>query len=147
MALKPKFYGEIKKGRFTFTDPQQKNRYELYSSRYPNDTEMEITISKKFKRRSQGAPGEFTNFNGYLWHVVLRMIGDEIGELDLDQVHAWTQIAVGNCNIMKDGTKVPKGTSEMSGGEFSDYCQRVRVWAAQELNLTIPEPNEVLEDY
>lgn len=75
------------------------------------------------------------------------MIGDEMGELDLDYIHYWAQMSVGNFKVMPDGTKIPKGTKHMSGGEFAEYCGHVRTWAATprnvcEFGLNIPEPNE-----
>ena len=35
------------------------------------------------------------------------------------------------------------GHPEMSEAElFADYCERIKRWAAQELNVYIPDPNE-----
>lgn len=140
----PKFYGIARKNKFAFED---RSLYDMYMEKFPDDTPLEMTVKKKYKKRTSGQDGEETNFNGYLWGVVYKMIGDEIGEMDLDYIHYWAQIAVGNFNVMPDGTKVPKGTSEMSGGEFADYCGHVRIWAATpgkicDLGMNIPEPNE-----
>ena len=106
-----------------------------------------MTIAKKYKKRTSGQADEETNFNGYLWGIVYKIIADEIGEVDLDYVHYWMQTKVGNVKGMIDGTVIPKGTSEMSGGDFADYCRKVRIWASApgnicELGLWVPEPNE-----
>ena len=145
MSYSPKFYGIKKGNKFIFDDREQ---YDLYIDHFKEDTPMEMTVKRKYKKRTAGLPGEETNFNGYLWGVILKMIADEVGEFDLDKVYCWAQIAVGNFVAMRDGTKVPKGTSEMSGGEFAEFCQRIREWANQpgeicELGMRIPAPNEV----
>jgi len=146
MSIKPKFFGKKKKGVFVFNDGQ-KSSYDSYLNNFKEDQELEVTIAKKYKKRTSGQPDEETNFNGYLWKVPYKIIGDEIGEFDLEYIHYWLQIKVGNVKGMPDGTVIPAGTSEMSGGEFSDYCRKVRIWAATpgnicELGLSIPEPNE-----
>jgi len=148
--IKPKFYGVKKGGELVLleTEREQLNKY---LQKFKDDEELEITVSKKYKRRTQGDPGESTNFNGYLWGVVYKMIGDEIGEFDLDYVHHWAQIKTGNVKGMPDGSVVPKGTSELSGGEFAEYCSKVRMWANMpgnicERGLFIPQPNEAEYD-
>jgi len=108
---------------------------------------MEITVGPRKMTRTSGKPGEDTNFNGYLWGVVYKIIGDEIGEMDLDYIHSWAQIKTGNVKGMPDGSVIPAGTSEMTGGEFAEYCSRVRIWASTpgsvtEKGIYIPEPNE-----
>jgi hypothetical protein len=147
MALKPKFYG-IKKGRSFILNESDKVLLGNYLQKFEDGKEMEMTVAKKFKARTSGQPGEDTNFNGYLWGVVYKIIGDEIGEMDLDYIHNWAQVKVGNIIAMPDGTIIPAGTSEMSGGEFAEYCSKVRMWAATpenicKLGMFIPDPNQV----
>jgi len=144
--LKPKFYATIKNGKIVFEDDEQRN-FDIHLLKFAEGAEIEMTVAKKYKRRTQGAPGEETNFNGYLWAVVYKIIGDEIGEMDLNDIHYWSQINIGNVKGMPDGSVLPKGTSEMSGGEFAEYCSKVRMWANTPGNicdkgLFIPEPNE-----
>ena len=147
MAIRPKFYG-IKKDNEFILNPDQREAFAAYLRKWPDDKELEMTIASKHKPRTSGQPGEQTNFNGYLWGVAYKIIGDAIGEMDLDYIHHWAQIKTGNVKGMPDGSVVPAGTSEMSGGEFAEYCGRVRVWAGTPENVTaagiyIPEPNEV----
>lgn len=140
--IKPKFYATAEAGRIAWTDREAVSRY---MAKFAPGTELELTICKKYRRRTSGKPDEETNFNGYLWAVPIRMIADEIGEENDEIVHQWIQLAVGNVKVMKDGTKVPAGTRDMSGAEFADYCARIRIWAANFLKMNIPEPNEVEE--
>lgn len=148
MAYKQKFYGK-KIGRSIALNESDKTVLGNLLQNFDDGQEMEMTFSKRKKIRTSGAPGEETNFNGYYWKYVLKTIGDEIGEMDLDYIHYWAQMKVGNYKVMKDGTKIPLGTSWMSGGEFADYCSRVRIWASKPGNITergiyIPDPNETL---
>ncbi len=137
--IKPKFFGKMHGGKLQFYDREQ---FDLYLAKFPDDTEMEVTISRKYKRRTSGQADEQTNFNGYYWAVIVRLVSDEMGELDDDYTHNLIQIATGNVRILKDGTKVPAGTKHLSGGEFADFCSRARMWASKELSLSVPEPNE-----
>ena len=145
MAIRPKFFGTISNGQFVHHEPAQ---FQRHLQIFKEGQEMEITIAPKFKRRTSGQPGEETNFNGYYWAVIVRIIADEMGEWDQDYVHNLIQMEVGNFRVSKSGIKVPKGTSELSGSEFADYCRRARMWAnvpgnVCERGLFLPEPNEV----
>lgn len=139
----PKFYGTIKNGKIEHQVPELFQNYVTFN--FKDDQEVEITVKKRFRKRSSGAPGEETNFNGYYWAIVVRMIADEIGEIDQEYVHHWIQISVGNFKTMPDGQKVPAGTGHMTGGEFAEYCGRVRTWAGnpEGLAMFIPQPHEV----
>lgn len=139
--IKPKFYGKMHGGRMIITDREQ---FDLYLAKFKDDTEMEMTVARKYKRRTSGQPDEDTNFNGYWWAVIVRMVSDRMGELDDDYTHNLIQMGVGNFKETPDGMRVPKGTKHMSGGEFADLCSKARIWASKELQLVIPEPNEVI---
>ena len=142
----PKFYGAVKNGKIEHQTPELFQNYIIFN--FKDGQEVEITVKKKFKKRTSGQPGEETNFNGYYWAVVVRLIADEIGEIDQDIVHGWIQVATGNWKQMKDGNRIAKGTGGMTGGEFADYCSRARIWAGTpwnicEAGLFIPQPHEV----
>lgn len=107
--------------------------------------EVTVTIGRRHRRRTSGQQDEQTNFNGYLWGTLYKAIGDHLGyftDEEMDQLHHWVQLAVGNVRVMPDGAKVAAGTRHMSGGEFAEYCSKVRMWASQYLGLYLPEPNE-----
>lgn len=145
MAYTPKFYGIKKSNRFVFKDPES---FSVYMQKFKDDTEMEMIVKRKYKKRTTGAPGEDTNFNGYYWGVIVAMVADEIGEADRQQVSDWIQLSIGNVKKMPGGKEVAGSTSEMSGGDFADMCSRVRTWAGTntkifgESGFYIPEPHE-----
>ncbi|MFZ2152260.1 MAG: hypothetical protein WAV09_04090 [Minisyncoccia bacterium] len=137
--IKPKFYGMILDGKMVITDREQ---FDLYLQKFKHGTEMEMTISRKYKKRTSGGPDEATNFNGYWWAVIVRMVSDQMGEINDDYTHNLIQIEIGNYKETKSGYRIPAGTKDMSGGEFADLCARARVWASKELGISIPEPHE-----
>ena len=150
--IKPKFYGTAQGGKFIHSDP---DLFDNYMRKFDDGKELEITIGPKFKRRTSGLPGEETNFNGYYWAVIIRIISDTMGELDDNVTHNLLQMIFNKKGIevtdpgtgQKIRVEVPVGTKDLSGAEFADYCSKIRMWAAIPGNLTeggcfIPEPNE-----
>ncbi len=148
--IKPKFYGHARGGKFV---PDEPDVLRDYMAKFPDGKEMEMTIGTKYKRRSQGEPGEQTNFNGYYWGVVVRIISDVMGELDDQVTHNLLQMKFNKKGVTVGGEniEVPAGTKEMSGADFSEYCSKIRMWAAQPGSITergvyIPEPHEAEYD-
>jgi hypothetical protein len=167
MNIKPKFYGSIWKGDVVHSNVE---KIKKHLSQFEDGQEVEIIISKRRKARTSGQPGEETNFNGYYWGVIVKMVADFMGEMDMDYVHGLLQSVTGNIRntglskypdrpefcpseiwellktngYLKGETpdNIPAGTKNMTGGEFSEYCSKCRIWASKELNLSIPEPNE-----
>ena len=142
----PKFFGTSKNGQFIF-NPGERARYDNYIRIYPDGKNLQLAVGQVSYPRTTGQPGEPTNFNGYLFGILYRIIGDEIGELDLDYIHHWIQMKVGNIKGMPDGTVIPAGTSHFNGHQFSEYCDKVRRWGTEPGNictngLILPLPNE-----
>ena len=144
--VKPKFQAIISRGELIFNDRSVKK----YLTSFKEDQEVDVTISRRYKRRTSAQPGEETNFNGYYWGVVVKIIADEIGEFDKEgygRIHEMIQWAVNNTKHMPNGIEVTAGTSEMSGAEFAEYCKKARMWANQPDSITqkgiyVPEPYE-----
>lgn len=150
--IKPKFFGTAKNGHLAL---DHSDLFREHMRQYDEGTELEMTVAKRSHRRTQGAPGESTNFNGYYWAVIVRMISDAVGEVNDDDTHYLLQmlfnkrgLTVYDAKIKAErNIEIPAGTSEMSGGEFSEYCSKIRTWAGIPkdqggLGLYIPEPNE-----
>jgi hypothetical protein len=146
--IKPKFFGKVSKGYLVYDN---NNEVKKHLQNFQDGQEVEIMISKKYKKRTAGLLWEETNFNGYYWGVIVRIIADTMGEFDregYDRIHCMLQMEVNNVKILKNGRKVPLGTKEMSGAEFADYCSKCRMWANQPDSVTqegiyIPTPNDV----
>jgi hypothetical protein len=146
--IKPKFYGVAKGGKVILND---RETFDQHVAQFLDDQELEMTVERRWRRRSQKAPGEVTNFNGYYWGVIIKTIADTLGYIgreDYDMISDWVQINIGNFKVMPDGKKVAGQTHAMSGGEFSEMCSRARMWAnipgnVCEKGLFLPEPHQV----
>ena len=142
----PKFFGKIINEKFVLNKVDSKN-YNGYIGTFREGQEVEMTVKNKTKKRTSGQPDEETNFNGYYWGIIVAIIADEIGEYKTEDIHNWIQVEVGNTKMTPNRKIIPSGTSEMSGGEFAEFCSKARQWANMpgnicEAGLYIPEPHE-----
>lgn len=101
---------------------------------------IEIVVKKWLNTRSQSQ-------NRYYWGVIIKMIGDEQGEIDQNKIHALLKslFLKGGVEVNGKRYEIIKDTHDLDTIEFEDYCEKCRQWASQELNLYIPLPNEVEE--
>lgn len=97
---------------------------------------VQITIEERKKRRSNPQ-------NAYYHGVVLKTIADFCGYRGEDEIAGIHEELkrkflpkVGNLNIVKS-------TSSLNTEEFSAFVENVRGWAAEELGIYIPDPNEM----
>lgn len=152
MAIHPKFFGKIQNRQFVHDDPEL---FGNFLAKFDKGKEMEMTMRPRYRRRTQGAPGEATNFNGYYWAVVVRIISDTMGEIDDNETHMLLQMLFNKKGVtvadpetkQRRNYEIPRGTKDLNGGEFAEYCSKIRMWASMPGNLAekgvyIPEPNE-----
>ena len=79
---------------------------------------------------------EFTGYETSTWDEELqRVVG-----LDKDEVH--TEMGRMFLSYEKNGREYVKSTTKLKTGEMEDYLATIRKWAAMELYVTIPLPNE-----
>lgn len=108
------------------------------------DGEHLITIAPYRKTRS-------TQQNAYLWGVVypavlfgLQDAGWEI--IDEEQVHEYCKQAFAAREVINKDTgevlSLPSSTARMQTAEFNVYVDKIKAFALEYLNVTIPEPNE-----
>ena len=79
----------------------------------------------------------------YYWGVVIPYIAKEMGESNLQAVHYWlkSKYCVELFHLQgKDHFRV-KETAELTTTEFSEYVEACRQFAAEELNINIPDPS------
>ncbi len=97
-----------------------------------------FTISKPKSNRTN-------QMNRYYWGVMIKMIAEETG-YDNDQIHELMKITHGvkeDLDIGMIGGWVPKSTAKYTVEEMQDYWLKITQWAAEFLNLQIPEPGEI----
>ena len=103
-----------------------------------------ITITPNRKTRSNQQ-------NAYLWGIVypavlfgLQDAGWEI--TDEEQVHEYCKQAFAAREVINKDTgevlSLPNSTARMQTAEFNVYVDKIKAFALEYLNVTIPEPNE-----
>lgn len=97
------------------------------------DGDVQVIVRKPIKQRSNQE-------NRYYWGVVVKLLSEHTGYSD-DEMHDALRML-----FLKDhaeGLPTLKSTASLSTVDFEDYMSKVRQWASQELQVYVPEPNEV----
>lgn len=95
---------------------------------------VQLTVERIKLRRSNGQ-------NRYLWGVCYKLIADHTGA-DPEEIH--TALKFNFCPKRFIGNLVaPSSTSKLDTIKFTEYIEKVRRWAAEELGISIPDPGEV----
>jgi len=82
------------------------------------------------------------NQNAYYFGVVIKILSDEFGYLD-DEMHEELKRKFNPvASRLEKGKVIGGSTRRMNTKEFEQYCEKIRIWAARDLNIMIPLPNE-----
>lgn len=112
------------------------------------EKDLAVTIEVKVKKYRRS-----NEFNNYYWGVVVAMIVERLRglghDVDRDLTHEFLKGRFLYSELTDPSTgevlKIPKKTSELATEEFKDYLEHVKQFAAETLDLYIPDPNEQLE--
>ena len=112
------------------------------------EKDLAVTVEVKIKKYRRS-----NEFNNYYWAIVVAMISERLRELghdvDKDLAHEFLKGRFLYSELTDPSTgevmKIPKKTSELATGEFMEYLEHVKQFAAETLDLYIPDPNEQLE--
>lgn len=135
--MKPFFFGKIENGKIVIT---RKDIFKEYVSKIGEGQEIQLTIGKRHWTRS-------TSENSYYWAVIVQMVADHVGWIP-DDAHAYMAKLFLKKGIEFKGKRevVVRSTTSLTVPEFEKYCENCRMWAANELGVVIPMPNEILEE-
>lgn len=105
--------------------------------------DVEITIARKRKLRS-------VPLNKYYWAVVVAMVRDRLEDLGHEitgeLVHDYLKGRFNCKEFVNENTaevlSLPQTTTQMTNTEFMVYMDKIKKWAAEALDIVIPEPNE-----
>jgi hypothetical protein len=82
----------------------------------------------------------------YYFGVVVKLIADYTGD-DIDTIHEFLKDKFApkkTITVEKETRVVPGCTHDLfKDNFFEDYVDHIRQWAAQELQIVIPDPNQV----
>jgi len=108
--------------------------------------DVEVHLMPRKKKRSLA-------YNSYYWAVVVGMIRDRLLELGnefkLEEVHDYLKSRFNHKEIVDESTgevmHIPLSTTNLTTVEFMEYLERIKRWAAETLDIVIPEPGQQAE--
>lgn len=127
--ISPVFIGKVSGGKLTLNNPSGFDGYLLSLG----EREVQLVVGRIRKPRSNQE-------NRYYWGVVITLLSEATGYTE-DEMHDALRML-----FLRDNEKsIPtlKSTAALSTLEFEEYLSKIRVWASQEIDCYIPEPNEV----
>ncbi len=88
------------------------------------------------------------NQNAWYWCCIVEALSDHTGYTP-DEMHDFLKakfipkrLAVQDGNgVIKEELVVGGSTVKLNKGEFVEYCESIRRWAAMELDVNIPDPD------
>lgn len=104
---------------------------------------IEVTLERATNKRTHPQ-------NSYYWAVIVKMLSLETGH-NQEEMHEilkykFNPLAKGIVNKKTGEIEeliIGHTTTNLSTIEFGEYCEKIRAWAAEFLNVNIPEPNEI----
>lgn len=143
-----KFFATIKKGTGVaiIHNRGEMNRFISSLSRDDRDIRVEFDVKKARSHRSLLQ-------NAYYHGVVVNMVRERLSDLGHEVDHNATheflkgRFLYSELVDEKSGEiiKVPKSSTELTKSEFMDYLEEIKRFAAQSLDIFIPDPNTQLE--
>lgn len=127
--------GRVKQGQLVLSDPVA---WRAAVAKHEG-RDVWVTVRRQFVSRTPQA-------NRYYWGVVVEHVAGYIGESAEDTHELLKQQFLKPRPIeLLDGRELsmPPSTRLLSVEDFAAYIERVRVWAAQFLGLSIPDANQV----
>lgn len=126
----PVFTGIIKQGKLTLENPR---RYLVHIARYEGKR-VEVVVRTPKSQRS-------TDQNAAYWGIAIEILCDHLG-FDKDAMHDALKIKFASRIDGKTGLMVTESTAKMDTKRFMQYYGDIQRWAADFLNVYIPDPNE-----
>lgn len=96
-----------------------------------NGKRVNVSVEKQTRRRSNDQ-------NEWYWGVILKLISEHTGQ-DPQSLHVAFKYKFSE-KITLNGLVIPQSTRTRDTISFSEYCESIRQWAREFLNLDIPDP-------
>lgn len=124
----PVFEGTVKGGKLYFDNRDSFDKYVAGLN-----GRVEVTVRKWRKQRSLPQLR-------YYWGVIIKMLSEELG-YDPQETHEAMKFLFLRVEHEGKPTTV-RSTRDLTTVEFMEYFEKIQIWAATELNLVIPDPNQ-----
>lgn len=124
--------------RFRFHDDKSKQALRAYIDKCPQGREYEAVITMRVKRR--------TLSQNRLYWLYIACIMDETGENDREALHNYLRrkfLPVHRIMIGSEEAEKLTSTTELNTGQFTRYIDSIVVWAASELGIALPDPEDL----
>jgi len=128
------FLAKVEKQKLKLYNPEQFRDFIISL----DGKEIELTLGKKKENRT-------LNQNDLMW-AINTLISNETG-FEKDETHEYLKTRFApkkKITVKGQETIIPKGTSQFTKDEFSEYIERIKRFAAIELGIVIPESNEMI---
>ena len=116
----PIFRGTIKDGKIVLDN---RDRFRDYLPHFEGKR-IEMIVRERRPWRSEEQ-------NRYYHGVIVAMLSEHLG-YEKVEMH----------DILKQQFHI-NSTADLKTREFQEFCESVRMWAAKEFNMAIPDPNQV----
>lgn len=132
-------HGSIRNGKLHL---RNRRDFDQAIAQFREGAEVEIEVTIRRAARSIKA-------NAWYWGGIIHAISEFTGYTP-DEVHEWAKakfipkklaICNGNGEVV-DEYVLGGSTRKMNTVEFSEYCESIRRWAAETLDLYIEDPGE-----
>ena len=135
MGIKPTFAAEVLEDlTLRFINPAKFKQHLL-----PLKGQIVMVTAEKLRKHRTDA--QIRYYRG----VVLKMIADRCGYQGTEDVESLHQEMRRRFLPKRGSLNIPLSTSDLTTQEMSEYIEAIRRWAAVELGIYVPEPNEVTE--
>jgi len=135
--MTPLYYGTIQDGKLHLS--RMERALFLDYLKTLEGKEIQILVERHKDQRT-------LNQNAYLWGVVYKLICEHTGD-DPTSFHEWAKDKfLGKKTVIVQGEErqVTRSTTELKKDEFFDlFVEPIRRWAAMELEVVIPDPQQV----
>jgi hypothetical protein len=128
--MTPIFQGTITAGKLIFDSPVDV----LAHLQSLEGKRVEVTVERQKRKRTNQQ-------NRWYWGVVLQLISEHTGE-DPENLHEALKAHFAPKHVVGN-IVVPSASRYLDTMDFSTYCEKVRRWAAEELHISIPDPEQV----
>ncbi len=127
----------VRGGRLFFSN---RRRFDEQIRQFRDGASVEIAVTIRRASRS-------VNQNAWYWGVIVEAISEHTGYTP-DEVHEFLKakfipkklaVCDGNGEVV-DEYVLGGSTRKMNTQAFSDYCELIRVWCAETLDINIPDP-------
>lgn len=127
------FPGTVKQGNLVLESPARFSRF----LKGFEGKRVELILRRRKRTRTDQQ-------NRYYWGVIIDILGNEFG-YEPEEMHSALKLKLLRVDQDQDHPiETVKSTASLSTIEFLDYIARIQRWAAQEFNIYLPDPKEVL---